>query len=530
MKPPKKRTWVVLGLVLVLILTAVLAWMTAPQPGWDQRLYRIGYENAPPLLFQGEDGKPTGLSVDVVAEAARRRGIRLHWVFAPESSVAALKSGKVDLWPALALLPERQGVVYVTDPYRDIEASLLVRDESTFARPQDLRNATVGYRGLPLEVTLLRSLLPDAQLVAIRSSKERLEAVCRRRVDASYFDEYAAVATLLAGVSCGGLRVIRLPELRTRLGVGATFQAKGVADAIRKELGAMAADGSLATIASRWGYFSGRNLEMVDALLRAERTQRWLIGGTAAAVLVLLLTLWQALRIRHERDSARRAREALRESADQLRELAAHLQDAREEERTRIARELHDELGQGLTIIKLQVSELVRAVPREEKALAERLQSTIGLVDAAIDDVRRVATELRPAELDFGLDSAIRWQVQEFQAHTRMDCIAELSIENPAWDADRSTTLFRILQEALTNVARHSRATRVEVRLTRSDGHIVLEVKDNGRGITEDQSGGRTGSLGILGMRERALAVGGKLTVASRAGGGTVVRARIPID
>jgi PAS domain S-box-containing protein len=221
----------------------------------------------------------------------------------------------------------------------------------------------------------------------------------------------------------------------------------------------------------------------------------------------------------------KRAEEELERSRDQLRALAARLQNVREEERTRVAREIHDELGQALTAIRLDLSSLVHNLPPENK---QQSGSLLRLVDETIQSVRRISTELRPAVLDaLGLVPALEWAAEEFETRTGTKCRVDLPEDDLVVDLERSTALFRIFQEALTNVARHANAAEVNVRLVKEDGSLTLEVHDNGQGISQDQlAAGR--SLGILGMRERALLLGGELTVSGAPGKGTTVRVRIP--
>ena len=268
--------WIITLSSLLILAAAALGWFEMRRPKLDQRIYRIGFDNEPPQHFIGKDGKPTGLAVELVDEAARRRGIRLQWLLEPESSDAALRARKVDLWPMMTIRPERRNVVYITDPYREDSVCFFVRSGSTATRLEDLRNSTIAYDGEPLDVRLLHPRLPNARLLVIESPKERLEAVCQQRVEAAHFDEYTALTTLLDGISCGGqrLRLIQVPELNGLLGVGATFEARPAADAIRYEIGGMAADGTLARIASRWCSFSSRNLEVANELARAKTRER----------------------------------------------------------------------------------------------------------------------------------------------------------------------------------------------------------------------------------------------------------------
>ena len=214
-------------------------------------------------------------------------------------------------------------------------------------------------------------------------------------------------------------------------------------------------------------------------------------------------------------------------SFDQLRALTARVQNAREEERKRVAREIHDELGQALTAIKIDLSSLVHDFPPESQE-TKRIESISNVVDQTIKSIRRISTELRPGILDaMGLIAAVEWAAEEFEARTGTKCRLELQNDN-AIDPDRATAIFRILQETLTNVARHANAACVYVRLFKEGGNIVLEVHDDGRGATEEQLSA-SGSLGIRGMRERALLLQGELTIRGVPGQGTTVWMRIPL-
>jgi len=230
----------------------------------------------------------------------------------------------------------------------------------------------------------------------------------------------------------------------------------------------------------------------------------------------------------------KQAEEQIKNSREQLRALSAHLQLVREEERARIAREIHDELGQALTGLKIdlswldgKLSEARNAAPR--RLLLEKIKSMIKLIDTTIHTVRRIVTELRPGVLDdLGLMAAIEWQAQDFQNRTGVKCDLASSLEDIDLDQDRSTAVFRIFQETLTNVARHSGATKVDIILEERDGSLILEVKDNGRGITENGLSSSK-SLGILGMRERALLLGGEIDILGAQGKGTTVTLRVPL-
>jgi signal transduction histidine kinase len=218
--------------------------------------------------------------------------------------------------------------------------------------------------------------------------------------------------------------------------------------------------------------------------------------------------------------------ERLRESEDKLRRLAAHLISVREEERAHIAREIHDELGQVLTGIKMEVGWLQKRL--KEPLLLEKTESMSKLIDSTVQTVRKIATGLRPEMLDdMGLVAAVGWQAKEFQKRTGIRCRTKLPPERK-FDFEISTAVFRIFQEILTNVARHSRATRVDIELRDGEERLELDVTDNGIGIPEGELRGRK-SLGLLGMQERALLFGGEVNVSGVPGQGTRVAVRIPI-
>jgi signal transduction histidine kinase len=221
-----------------------------------------------------------------------------------------------------------------------------------------------------------------------------------------------------------------------------------------------------------------------------------------------------------------RKSERLKESEDKLRRLAAHLISVREEERAHIAREIHDELGQVLTGIKMEVGWLQKRL--KEPALLEKTDSMSKLIDSTVQTVRKIATGLRPEMLDdMGLVAAIGWQAKDFQKRTGIRCRVKLPPETTKLDIDVATTAFRIFQEILTNVARHSRATRVDIDLGVTDEQVSLEVHDNGVGIAESDLHGRK-SLGLLGMHERALLFGGEVSITGSPGHGTRVAVTIP--
>jgi signal transduction histidine kinase len=221
----------------------------------------------------------------------------------------------------------------------------------------------------------------------------------------------------------------------------------------------------------------------------------------------------------------------LQRSHEQLRRLSQHLQAAREEERSRISREIHDELGGAVTSLKMELAQLRRYSTSDgpDKQQLARFDEMSLLLEHTLDAVRRIATDLRPSILDhFGLGAAIEWQLDEFRTRSGLLC----SFTPPANDVnlphEHTTALFRVFQETLTNIARHAQASRVDVRLENLNSHLLLEVRDDGRGISP-QDLATTQSLGLVGMRERVNLMQGELAIQGQPGQGTTVQVKIPV-
>jgi signal transduction histidine kinase len=226
----------------------------------------------------------------------------------------------------------------------------------------------------------------------------------------------------------------------------------------------------------------------------------------------------------------KQAEEELENSRDQLRALAARLQFLRESERAAIARELHDEFGQTLTSLQLGLSWIARKVTPQQQPVQAKTRSLSALVTTMIRSVKRIAVELRPGALDeLGLVKTLQSEAREFEGHTGIRCRLETNLGKAKFDRVGSVAIFRIAQAALTNVARHAHASRATITLMKRNNDLLLTVKDNGKGITKKVVHSHN-SLGIIGMRERALALDGTLTLRGSKGKGTTLTVRIPLS
>jgi signal transduction histidine kinase len=218
-----------------------------------------------------------------------------------------------------------------------------------------------------------------------------------------------------------------------------------------------------------------------------------------------------------------------RQAEAALRALALHLDSVREEEHTRIARQIHDELGQSLTALRLDLTWVGRKIPKGHTALRRRIDAAVALTDETITVGQRIVEGLRPPILDdLGLAPAVEWYAQHFAKRSGLRIEFDAGAEEPVVSDQLAVTAYRIVQEALTNVARHAQATHARVRLGEQDGALTIEIHDDGRGFPEEVSR-NPHSFGIVGMRERAASHGGALAITTSPGAGTTVRVTFPL-
>jgi PAS domain S-box-containing protein len=232
----------------------------------------------------------------------------------------------------------------------------------------------------------------------------------------------------------------------------------------------------------------------------------------------------------HDITELAKAEDALLQTNKQLRELTIHLQEIREEERKHISREIHDELGQQLTALKLNLSWIAKKMTAQDEAVVTKIKSSLDVINGTIQTVRRLATELRPAMLDeLGLAEAIRWQTNEFSKRTGIEVDFETNADECVFPPDISISFFRILQESLTNIIRHAEAGHVECKLHLADRSLLLQVCDDGKGFYPDNAGDKK-SLGLLGIKERVEMLHGEYHLSSEPMKGTKLKVNVPLN
>ncbi len=226
----------------------------------------------------------------------------------------------------------------------------------------------------------------------------------------------------------------------------------------------------------------------------------------------------------------KQAEESLLNTREQLRNLSNRLQNVREEEKTRIAREIHDELGQSLTALKFDLTWVNKNLFQPDAAIVEKIKSMTDLIENTVQMVQRIASELRPQILDIlGLCEALKWLAKEFQKRTEIQCELTIHPDQIDLDPERATAFFRIYQEALTNVARHANASLVQSSFEKQGNQLALKVKDNGKGMVISKAEDPK-SFGLIGIRERVLVFGGEISIQSNRGEGTLITISIPIN
>jgi signal transduction histidine kinase/ActR/RegA family two-component response regulator len=547
------KGWAVVGVVTV--LGVALGATLVRRHAVDSREYRIGFENEPPFHFPDAQGRPTGLAVDILNEAAQRSGIRLRWSFESQSSEMALRSGAVDLWPIMTIRPERLPYVHFTQPYRESEACLLVRAERPYRVPADLDGKEVWYSGLPMTAQLIARILPNAKARVLDDARGLVETVCRGEADAAYLDEFTVIDVLMNGAPCAGvrLRAINVPSARGTLGIGATFEAAGVADRLRGTISDMYEDGTLSLLIARWTYFTGRSMEQSSALLQAQRREYIMAAAIAGTALLFVLAAFLAWRTRQQSLRAMRAEAERSKLKDQLQ------QSQRLESIGRLAGGVAHDFNNLLTVIN---------------GYAELLEAEEGLTDdqkaqvAQIAEAGGQASNLTQQLLAFSRKQVI--QPVSLQLNAVVEGIAPMLRRLVGEDIELTTTFEPNLasvmadpaqvHQVLLNLVVNSRDAmprggrlRIDtanVVVDEADAalhpgarpgpHVMLAVSDTGTGIDRDvlahifepffttKGKGEGTGLGLAMVYGVVQQSHGWITVSSEPGAGTTIRIYLP--
>lgn len=322
-----KRTKLGIAAAVGLALVGVWGWRSRRGAVDTGRTYRIGFQNDPPNMYADATGRPAGLGPDIVAEAARRRGVRLEWVYVPGASAQVLRNGKVDLWPLMTVLDDRKSYVYFSEPYFRIYLTLVVRGDSRFRKAEDLRGARAGFYDLAINRERTASWLPHSIPVPNKGLKQGLEDLRTGRVDVLLADELKLVGELLSGAdtTAMGLRLIPIGRPPTELSVAGQHAVAPVVDALREEIARMAAEGTLEGLVAGSGVALRREINDMAALIHAQQETTLATRALAGMAVLALAAAVLAFAYRRQMLNARAADQARRTAEIRLQMVADSL-------------------------------------------------------------------------------------------------------------------------------------------------------------------------------------------------------------
>ncbi|HZO56851.1 MAG TPA: ATP-binding protein [Bryobacteraceae bacterium] len=446
------------------------------------REYRIGYENNPPNIMKGPDGKPTGLGPEVVAAAARRRGIKLKWVYSDKGSEKTLRAGGVDLWPVFTDIPERRQYLRITDAWLEYEMVLVGRPERIArikkpgARLEVSEAFRVGAQFIPITKQTLPQWLPGGLPVDYPSPVAALEGACRGEVDAAYMGEPIVVAQILGGGDCRAvpLRMKSIANRLVRLGIGARLEAAVVADELRDEIARMAVDGELVEILNRWAFYSLRHVMVVDQLVKERQRSQKLVLALGALMVVLGVLVWMTVRLRRLRKKAESANEAK----------SAFVANVTHELRTPIS---------GV----IGLSKMLRETPLETSQqelvshVSDCARTTLAIIDDILDLAKVEAKKLDIVHTRFRLPDVLREVVTIVSPRAEEKGLAirsQVAANLPEWVFGDSRRLRQVLLNLAGNAVKFTASGQVSVTVNRAAGErLLFSVADTGVGMDARQ-------------------------------------------
>jgi signal transduction histidine kinase len=528
----KRMKWRAFVVLLALASLSAVFWalrdITVNVP---KRTYRIGFGEDFPFQFKNDQGTPTGIAVEIVREAARRRGIQLEWIATQHAGMAAILEREADLWVLLTDRPDRRNQIYITEPYLINERCFLVLRKGRIHSQKDLSSARLGYRAFwgkspppsnesaafsNADETYLKQQFPHATLtpVAYGNITEVPKALKERSVDAALINKSLLGALLFSGGNREDLEVVSAPDAIGRLSLGASFASTVAAQALRDEIEAMDGDGTLTRIADQWGSFSAVSLGVIEELSAVRRANHILIAGIAALAVAIVVIGLLAMRLRRERNIGLR--------------LSDKLLSTQEEERSRIARDLHDDLGQRVAGLSIGLSNLKRLMGKTGEKHYPQVDQLSEQVSTVAESLRTMSHSLHPATLQYaGLVPSLQTLCREITDSTGLNISMEADTMPGQIPDQVALCLYRVAQEALQNVTRHSGANEAVVRMEVVDQALQLSVSDSGRGFAA--SSRNIGGLGIISMKERVKMLNGTLNVETQPDRGTKVLALVPL-
>ncbi len=470
---------------------------------------KVALFDFPPFQIVPPSGPSSGFAVDIVRAVARRAGFEIRFVRMPSGTLVeeALEDSAVDVLPNVGILPARDSLMDFSRPVYTSRVRIFVRAGTTgIDDTADLVGRRVGVVRRNSGTSVL-DRVPGAVGSTYDSPDDAVSALIAGQVDAMIYPE-SMLWTVASDLGLQSLvKMVGPPVLEVPRALAVRQGDQALLARLDPAIDALLADPEYAEIVRRW---------FVDppSYWTVRRILTW------TAVLLALLVVAHYLRVWH-------LNQRLVRSRDQLRALTAHIRTLQEDEQRLLARELHDEIGQAMAVLKMDLAQL-RDHEHDRRELEQRYDAMVAVANSAIEVGHRICTRLRPDVLDrLGLAAAAEWAVGDFEARAGIPCTIDVRGCDRDVDPDVATAFFRVLQEALANVIRHAEADSVQVRLDMSGDPLRMEVEDDGRGAARNELD-RPDALGVLGMRERAAALAGRLAIRAAEDGGTLVCVEIP--
>ena len=517
----RKHCFLTRRIISVLLILVAALWVNTTRAVENKPLLFLCDQNYAPMTYL-ENGQPKGVVIDIFRALAAR--INRKIIALPMEWSKAQKmvlQGEADGLCQLSITEKRQAIYDFSEPIITLHFSIFDRtDRKELSELGDLHGLTVGATPGSLPQILLEAD-PLIKIIKVDTYLQGFQLIQNNKLDAIFMDRwvgnYLLAQQRITDIQPSENTVVRLPS-----SIAVKKGNTELITLIDQGLASLRADGSLDHIYAAW-----RPKEVVIET-REQVTRQLYYFSLSFLVLLLIGTTAWVITMKREVAERTKSEEALKHNRERLTRLSAHIEHIKEQQRVRISREIHDDLGGNLVAIKMVLHTIENRPSIEPGWLSDKIKYIDTLINRTIEAGHRIVLELRPGVLDLGIIAAIEWLTREFEKQNNIPCtFSSNSTEIPILPG-HSTAIFRMVQEALTNIAKHAYATHVHVTIVSSDESISIMIGDNGRGLEKGHEN-KPNSFGLLGMAERCNEIGGTVWIESKPENGCVVTIKIPL-